>query len=217
MTITQPSDINNELTNFLRTHTTDPKNRATYATTTLSGDGTTTEFEIGSGHAVQLISGVSVGGTDQNYGTDYDFNLKTTGSIPTVTFTTAITSGGSAVVTYAHGEGWIFPDYPRKDISLDSYPRIGYSITSREEPLGTDGTATEEELDIDLRVYATSNKQLTDLLQEVRSGLLANTNNFYHIPYLHPAGFTPRGMEPGRHDKISVQGLRAKGKFIIND
>ena len=98
-----------------------------------SGDGSTTDFVltgtgIGNG-GIKNIRSVTVGGVLQTFGTDYDFS----DDFQTISFTTApITGTDNIDIEHdfsAIGDR-IYPDFPKKTISVNDYPRIGFDILS---------------------------------------------------------------------------------------
>lgn len=125
MVIYTPKEI---LVEFLRARITDPNSRHTTTSDTFSGDGSTTDFTLTptSGHSVQAINSVTVGGSTNSKWEDYYIDLQN----QQVIFKSAPTSGTDNItVSYEEGTtSWIYPDKPRADLSSSSLPRISVLI-----------------------------------------------------------------------------------------
>jgi len=217
MTVTSLHHVVQELVHWTRRNVTDPQDRGTYASKVHIGDGAENAYLPSTTHAVKFISGIDIDGTDQDYGTDYSLKLRTTGSPARVQFITTPTSGGSITINYNHGDTWVYPDYPRKDLSQTNYPRVAVDvIASTETPAGLGTTATMTDYMVTWTVYASGAHQVNDILDQIRSGLIAGGDDFAYVNYIHPAGFGPMGTEPGRHESVHVRNLDAIAKFNLN-
>lgn len=218
MTVTDIRDIKEELVVWLRNNITDPSSRMTAGSIVETADGTQTEFITAHADAANITS-VTVSGVAQSFGTDYttDYKNDTMSGSPSITFNTAPTSGVEIQVNYEYGTPWIFPDYPHVNLSLDNYPRMSIDIiASREEPMGIGGTTTISDYMVSIIAFAKRTEVVDDLLQEARSGLIANMKNFYYFDYIQPTGYGPMGRHPERHDKIFSRNLDGIIKFKVD-
>jgi len=117
----------------------------------------------------------------------------------------AACSGGEAIeIKFDAGVGdHIFSDLPRIDLSLESYPRIGFddiSHASVEQCLG--GTLVKTDILVSLVCYATTKEECLTMWQACRNAVLANKKNFYHISFITLAGAGPLAKSAGRHEKV---------------
>jgi len=122
--LSEPKEIISE---FLRAELTDPRGRHSTATETFDGDGSTQEFTLTppSG-GVKAITSISISSVDKKKWQDYQIDLDN----GFIYFLLPPAIGvGTISVTYKYGTTtWIYPDFPRTDLSLTSYPRLAVSV-----------------------------------------------------------------------------------------
>ena len=142
-----------------------------------------------------------------------------------VTMLSALTLSDVVVVNYDYSStaDRIYPDYPRDDLSLSSYPRVAIELTSMTtEPFGLGGMVHIS--DILLTVYAIvpadkdlavasgygGLKNLTTLCYNIRDNLRTNAKSLYICPYITPSTIGP--IVPGTSDKLmqSSQDFRVR-------
>src|SRR3990167_9276630 len=133
-------NLRNELCNFLRysdvlSTTIRGVTRVTGETWTVGVGGEATHTLAN--NPVRDIKSLTINSTTKYYLRDYTLNF-TTGVI---TWNTALIQNDVVLVTYDYGSGdKIYPDFPRDDLRLTSFPRIGIELTSvTTEPLGLGG------------------------------------------------------------------------------
>jgi len=209
MSVTDIRNIKEEVVVFMRNGITDPNARGTTGSDVFAGDGATTTFTLANKDVKNVIS-VTEAGTAKAFGTDYSVDYKNTDptAYPTVTFTSAPASGAEVIVNNHWGETWVYSDYPRLDLSLSSYPRVSVDVTSaRTDPFGIGGTAVISDYMLTLTAFAQSTETVDHLLNQARSGLIANMTGFYNFNNILPTALGPMGKEPGRHDKIQIRNL----------
>lgn len=156
----------------------------TAATGTFSGDSSL----IISRTNVKNIRSVVVASTTLTYGQDYtvdtEFDNAGTNSCK-ITFTSSQT--GAYTITYDYGSDKIFPDYPRDDLSISSFPRIATDIISMDsQPLGYGNQTTADVTDVTLTalVYSEDQTVVNSTIQSIKEAVKNNENGFYYFKYV---------------------------------
>lgn len=207
MTTMNIQQMRDELCEFLR--------RSDVLSTTVRGvTRTTSTYTVGAGgESTHTFTGnlptrdfysITVDGTAKYYLRDYTMNW-TTGVL---TWNTPLIL--NQVVAYsidwssASTGDKIYPDLPRDDLSLTSFPRIGIELTSiATQPIGLGGSTHLSDLVFTIFVWVPANKDsniaggfggLTDLettMASIRSAIRTNAKLFYTFPWIYPRGTAP--------------------------
>ena len=136
-----------------------------------------------------------VRGTTLEFGTDYtyDTDFDDSGTKKTkITFTSAQT--GSFTITYDTGTDKIFPDFPKDNLSVSSYPRIAVEIISMPSELmgyGNQKVASSTEIFFTIIVYAKKTKKVDQTLDLIRVTMVTNQNNFFYMNIVVPDSAGP--------------------------
>lgn len=116
------------ITDFLRTHIIDPRNRAETTnsdTFTATSGQTTFSLSSSTGTKVSCVTSVTVDGTAQNKWRDYYPSFED----EKIVFFSGQTTGAVIIINYKEGStNWIFADKPNKKIKEASFPRIRVGI-----------------------------------------------------------------------------------------
>lgn len=156
--------------------------------TTASTDSTldSDDYIIIDKENVKNIRSITIGETTLSYGDDYTVDINYSGTESKqckISFTSSQT--GECTVQYDYGTDKIFPDYPRKDLSITSYPRMGLdiiNILSKEGGIG--GRSNLSEILMEVIVVAEKITDLDDYVKDTRSHLLDNKKDFYNINFI---------------------------------
>lgn len=172
----------------MKLYSLDPLNRITQTTKTFSGTGSETHFLLDS--KLRYIASVSVGGTPLNYGDykpvfDADSNY-----LGYIEFTNAPAEAVDNIsITYGYGPGWIYNGFPRKDLSLGSYPRVGvgYIETPVEGGLGG-GTnhILRTQVRISVMMLSENTRDLDKFDYTLKNNITKDAKNFYNWRYIRP-------------------------------
>lgn len=193
--------IKEEIVVFIRNQDilTTSQRGVTTTTDEFNGDGNQTVFNLTQTNPKNVRS-VTVGGVSQTYGTDYEVDYYNA----QVTFTSAPGSGTNNVdIQYDYGEDKIYPDWPRLELGLNSYPRIGLDYLS--------GESSEQGLNADIvlvnpvvqvGVFADKGADVDDYHKDIRSAIINNKKSFYRFKLISPVGIGVMINEEGRHNKI---------------
>jgi hypothetical protein len=182
--------INDEFLNFLylNLYDEDIKERTLHKTTTI----TTTAnkiYKISSNLA--YIHTVVLDDVTLKYGKDYiilyrDVNrgsIELT-SIPTEDVDLDVTYGE----VFNKGK-FIYPDFPRNDLSDESYPRIGFKFTWNREMAGLgDGIKVPLKCSalLQIKIIALTQSEINRLFKILDDLIIDNYKNFYFIRYIDP-------------------------------
>jgi hypothetical protein len=168
---------------------------------------------------VRNIRSITVGGTAKNYGEDYTVNQEYDDAGTTkcqITFGSAQT--GDYEVSYDYGSDKIFTDFPRVDLSINSYPRMNIEITNyKTQPLGLGASSTLNDFLITIYIYVNGKDDLNTYMNTLREKLLEAQKDFYYIPFVHIQSTGPTINEPSRADKILTKTIELRGLFQVED
>lgn len=154
---------------------------------------------------------------------DYTMNWNT----GVLTWNTPLTNGQVVVYQLDFGSGdKIFPDYPREDLTLTSFPRVGIEITSvSTSPLGLGGGNHISDILVTIYVWVPANKDssiaggfggLTDLeatIKNIRDVMRTNAKNFYTFSWIYPKGESP--LIRGQSNKVMQKSIDFFIRFKI--
>lgn len=166
---------------------------------------------------------LTVDGSSKYYLRDYTIVWNT----GVLTWNTALTAGQVVVYQVDWGSGdKIFPDLPRDDLTLTSFPRIGIQLVSvSTDPIGLGGATHISDLLFSIMSYVPVNKDtaiagglggLTDLeeIQRLmRAAIRANAKSFYSFNWITPVSVGP--LIKGTNSKVMSQSQDFEIKFKI--
>lgn len=153
--------------------------------------------------SVRNVRSVTVSSVSKALGTDYTVNYST----GVVTFVVAPGSGtNNVVVSYDCGTSdKIFPDFPRPDISVSSFPRIGVDIISAKTEMAGFGNVHVTDFLITVAVYDFKSEDISNYIKAIRQAMIAARSSFYYIKLLTPNAIGPMIVSPNKNDKILMQ------------
>jgi hypothetical protein len=153
---------------------------------------------------------ITINAVNKYFLRDYTVNW-TTG---VVTWNVALVQNDVVATQYDYGSSdKIYPDMPRDDLSLTSFPRVGIELTSiSTQPLGLGGAVHISDILVTVIVWSPVNKDtniaggfggLTDLedtMTLIRAAVRTNAKGFYTFPWIYPKGTAP--ITRGQNDKV---------------
>jgi hypothetical protein len=190
-------ELKDELVNRLRAglNVDDTLSRITETTTTFDGDDSTTKFTL-SATALSYVASVSVEGVVQEYITDYSIHFRGSDK-GKIEFVTAPTTGTDNIsVTWGEintgKSNFIWPDFPRIDLGLHSYPRIGFRLSDRNEVAGLGGSdlPLKHDIMVQIKIVDDDTYSIDNLLNKVRLFLLQNAKSFYYFNFIAPESWS---------------------------
>jgi len=143
------------------------------ATGTLSGTKVITISRTN----VKNIRSITVDAVPKYLGTDWTVNYKhATGCV--ITFGSNQT--GDYVVSHDYGTDKIFPDFPRDDLTIDSYPRIAVDILNvGMDAFGIGGDNFISNVAFTVVVYDKKSADLDGYIQAIKEAYVAAPKDFY--------------------------------------
>lgn len=156
------------------------------------------------------IRSVTVAAVNKYYFLDYEFDAVA----KTLTLYSGATLSDAVDIQYDYGTTGtggdkIYSDFPREDLSLSSYPRIGFQIISiATQPLGLGATNYMSDIVVSFKVTVPADKistiggvtYLETLKRSLRTALLNRQTSFKLFKYIKPTFTSPN--IPGQNNKI---------------
>jgi len=194
-----------ELVKFLRRNLADPQNRLSSKTDVFSATSNQVKFTLTDTTAKTIKNILQNGSSLKEYTQYYvDYQDKNTLNYPTIYFLTPASTNDIIEVTYTYGTSdWIYPDYPRVDIQIDSYPRVMVDfLTGNTTELSLGGTDNISELVVTSIVWSTKMSELFDLITKIRQLFMYNKQNFFFFQFIKPLRISPVIKSPDRAEKV---------------
>lgn len=208
------TNIKNELIVFLRNQdilsTTQRGVTTDSATGSLSSETTITIARTN----VKNIRSITVASIPKYLGIDWtaDYN-DATGCV--ITFGSPQT--GAYDVSHDYGSDKIYPDFPRDDLTIDSYPRIATDIMNiTTDAFGVGGSKFISDLIFTIVVYANSVDDIDSYIQSIKDAMITNAKLFYYLSFVKPILIGPLINSPDRSNEIMQRNADFQGMFQVN-
>lgn len=215
MTTVDQYDIDKELVWLLRNNVTDPLSRGSSGSQNYTATASQSVFVITQA-GVTNITSVTVDSVSKTYGTDYTISESTTTSNYTVTFNTPLSGGEAVSIGYHYGGTWIYPDMPREDVQIGSYPRIGIkTLDSSMIEIDLGAAMTQTSTLKEIAVFSRNLSQLRSIINSVKTTIINNKKSLYNVQLMLPAGIGPIGNVPGRSQELLSQSMTVEFPFIF--
>ena len=205
-------NIKNEQVQFLR-------NQDVFSTTIR---GTTTRTDTGTFDADETHTLANAPTTVKNvrsvtrgdllvYGTDYTVNFLT----GVISFTTAQT--GTYTISYDNGPDKIFPDFPRNDLTISSFPRIALDIMNvGMDNFGIGGSQFISDVAFTIVVYDDNSNDLDGYIQTIKDLYVNNAKSFYYLKFIKPTLIGPTINSADKKDEIMQKNIDILGMFAVD-
>ena len=169
------------------------------------------------------IKTVTVDGNSKYYFLDYEFDA----IAKTLTLYSGATVDDAVVINYDYGTTGaggdkIYPDYPREDLTLKSYPRIAVEVTNQNtEPLGLGASNWISDIIITIFVWVPADRvsgvggsdYLSGLTTSIREEMINRAKSFKLFKFIRPVSTTP--IMKGPYEKILQQNQDSIIKFVV--
>lgn len=180
------------------------------ATGTLSGTKVITISRTN----VKNIRSITVGGASKVLGTDWTADYKHANGC-VITFEANQT--GDYVVSHDYGTDSIFPDFPRDDLTINSYPRIAVDILNVSiDAFGVGGSQFISNVALTIVVYDDNSDDLDGYIQTIKDLYVSNAKNFYYLKFVKPTLIGPTINSPDKRDEIMQKNLDILGQFNVD-
>jgi len=200
MTLIKTQNVLLELVMFLRNNVTDPSTRGTSTHQDYTATAAQTDFVITTNYPTNIES-VTQNEVAIAFGTNYTFNYET----KTLILTTGATLNDAIVINYHYGDTWIYPDFPRLDLGLSSYPRIsvkGLVRTNQVLGLSLDGMKTD--FSFRIGIFMNNRNDVIEMVDTLVQLFWTNKKSFYYFNAIIPNSTAGPGIDPTRKKEIYI-------------
>lgn len=173
-----------------------------------NGTGAQFSFDI-SNINIKNVRSITVDGAIQAYGDDYDVDYRDANP-GRITFIVAPPVGvNNVVITYDYGDGdKLFPDWPREDLSILSYPRIGFDIRVETGRLCIGANAPRwSEVNVIFKIYSKDLKTVESMVADIRDAFVTNAQTFYYFSFITPKRISEMEIKANRKGAITGRKL----------
>ena len=169
-----------------------------------------TVYDVTNNTSIKNIRTITVDGVLNIFGIDYFVDYEDTNP-GRITWNVAFTGGETVSINYDYGTDKIYSDFPRVDLSLKSYPRIGLKVyRSSTESFGIGGTAEIGSWFVRVGVWDEDMRMVDDYLTLVRNAFMTGNKSFYYFQFIDPQETTELRVVGKRHDEIVAKSLLLK-------
>ena len=207
-------NIKQEQTDFLRNQdiftTTQRGVTTASATGTLSG----TKVITISRKNVKNIRSITVGAVSKVLGTDWTADYThSTGCV--ITFGSNQT--GDYIVSHDYGSDKIHPDFPRDDLTINSYPRIAVDILNVPiDAFGIGGSKFISNVAFTIVVYDDDSNDLDGYINAIKEAYVTNAKLFYYLNFIKPTSIGPTINSPDKRNEIMQKNIDFLGMFEVD-
>lgn len=218
--------LKDEVNNYIRYvfQSLDPDSRVTEATQTFSGDDATVKFTLTNGATLSYVAwdSVTIGGVKQDFGSGWTIHWRGA-DIGKVEFTTSPVTGTDNIsITYGYtgsNNNMVYPDYPRNDLGLSQYPRVGFLIRINPSTAGLAGANNpiRNNILISLKVVDLDTYQIDYLTSQFLEQIKKDAKQFYNFDYIEPSGIGPYDIseDPVRNVAAKITDFEANNRYEI--
>lgn len=161
---------------------------------------------------VKNIRNITIGGTGLNFGVDYTVNYST----GVISFTSPQT--GAYVINYDTGNDKIYPDFPRDDLRINSYPRIAVDIMSgTTDAFGIGGQDFISNYIVTIVVYEDNVQNIDTKIQSIKQLMINNATDLYNISFVKPISIGPIISSPERTNEIMQRNIDFQIMFDVEE
>ena len=209
--------VKQELVNFLRNQDIMSTSERGVTTAQDIGDfSSETEYLINQPN-IKNIRNIIVDAVSLKYGRDYnvDFTFDDSGIIKTkITFTSPQT--GVYTIDYDFGSDKIWPDYPRDDLKINSYPRIAADVLGIDtKEFGIGGNELISDIMLSVTVFGQGINRINSLLTLIRKRMLENRKTFFYFKFTGQPAVGPLIEDPNKRQEIMRQNIDFTSLFNV--
>ena len=191
-----------ELTNFFRyqLHDLDSNSRETETTQTFTGVAGQTVLALTYATRFRYVKSVTISSQVKTYGIDYSINYRGT-NVGKIVLSSALSGGESISVVYGYAnqyvdsnnkvtnrDAMVYPDFPRGDLGMSKYPRVGIGIMVPRQP-GTASSGIQNVIKSNPRISVlllSPNSQQLDIFEDrICSLITQKAKSFYNFRYVY--------------------------------
>ena len=166
---------------------------------------------------VKNIRNIVVNAIFLKYGRDYnvDFTFDDFGIIKTkINFTSLQT--GTYAIDYDFGSDKIWPDYPRDDLKINSYPRIAADVLGIDtKEFGIGGNELISDIMLSITVFGQSINRINSIINSIRKRMLENRKTFFYFKFAGQPAVGPLIEDPNKRQEIMRQNIDFTSLFNV--
>ncbi len=163
---------------------------------------------------VKNIRSITMDASPLVLGTDYTTNYGDGTTNAVVTFTSNQT--GDLIITYDYGSDKIYPDFPRDDLTITSYPRIAVDILNApSDAFGIGGDQFISDVAFTIVAYALKSDDLDEYIDTIKDLYVTNAKNFFYLPFVKRTLIGPTINSSERHNEIMQKNIDFLGMFNV--
>lgn len=165
---------------------------------------------------VRNIRGITIGTTVLLYGRDYTLAL---GTSSTANALISFSSAHTGTLRYKFDYGStdkIYPDFPRNDLTISSFPRIGFDVIDIPSEMGGFGNVNKSEVNITIVVYDDSEKDVVNYIDSLRQKFIDAQDDFYYLKVVKPKRQGPLLKSPNEKGKDKIMQKNIDIVSILN-
>jgi len=174
-------EIKRELVYFLR--------NASVFTVTQRGVTTVTEtgtFTSANSHVINVLNvknvrGITVNAVTLRYGHDYTLNVDYLDGTIKARIAFKTVQSGNYSLSYDYGADKIFPDFPKSDLTINSFPRIGCDVININTAPAGFGNVNVNTVDMTIVVYALKTMEIATYINTIRTAIIGAQTSFYYL------------------------------------
>ena len=209
-------NIRQELVVFLRNADIIAVGTRGVATTTDSGTWSSDTSHLIAVTNIKNIRSITVDAAPLAFGTDYTVDYYFLDTTIKTKITLNAAQSGDFVITYDFGTDKIWPDFPRDDLSISSYPRIAVDILSvGSTAFGIGGNEDISNILFTVVVYGQEIKEINNYLTAVRTAFLESRSAFFYLRFIKPTSIGPLLEDPTKRQEIMHQNLDFESMFNV--
>lgn len=164
---------------------------------------------------VKNIRSITVEASPLALGTDYTTNYGTGLTNAVVTFVANQT--GDLIITYDYGSDKIYPDFPRDDLTINSYPRIAVDILSvTTDAFGIGGDKFISNVAFTVVAYAPKSDDLDGYINSIKESYVSNSKSGFYLKFIKPTLIGPTISSNERHNEIMQKNIDLLGMFEVD-
>ena len=191
-------------------------------TTTIRGVITGTQEDTISGTTITIaksnvknIRSITIDAVSKSVGTDYTVNYEhATGCV--ITFGSS--QSGDYSISYDYGTDKIYPDFPRDDLKIGSYPRIAVDLLNvSTDAFGIGGEQFIHDVALTIVVYSNNSDEIDGYIDSIKSAYVSNAKNFYYLKFIKPTLIGPTINSPEKNNEIMQKNIDLLGMFSVDN
>jgi hypothetical protein len=166
---------------------------------------------------VRNVRSITVATISKSFG--YDYTVEYThnaGATQDCLITFNANQTGEYIITYDYGTDRIFPDYPRPDRTLASYPVVAVeTISSSTKEISLGATNGLTEVIYTAAAYAASERTVEGIIKLIKEAVMAHKKDLYYLRFITVAGTGPLLKTPMMNDKIVQRNIDLRSPFNL--